>query len=347
MTPPTWIKEALSDELAPDEAIVDTEELREDKLAVVATQERGYLLQKRFLRGTNVWPFNLDVPAQSTNGASTPSPEPEPEPEPEPTPEVEAEPDEDIEHEAPTKVTTSTGTPRTNGHQLSRLYGIGPERAQNLQAEGIRTVQDLRDEDADTIANAAHVGPETVQAWKNQADLTTIHGIGPTRAKRLEAQGILTLTDLADADTQALASELDVSTSTLEAWQDDARNHAAPPEEFTRLTGVGDARARAILDHGIDTLDALVNADPDHLAEHLDVGEDTVIGWQKEAITDPTFGSDLLDVKGIGRTRARSLIRMGIRSKGTFVDLNPSKIAEGLGVREDTIAGWQRDARQG
>ncbi len=349
MPTPTWVKEALGDVLAPREEIVDTEELEEDKLAVASTQKRGYLVQKRLLRAPKVWPFMLNVPA-TDNGTPEPQAKPEPEPEtapaPEPQPEEEPATEPEPEPQAPRKVTTTTG-PSSNGHQISRLHGIGPERAQRLQEQGIRTVHDLRNADTDTVTETLRVAPSTVQAWKNQADLTTLHGIGPKRAEQLEAQGILTLTDLANADPATLTEELNVSQSTIETWQEEAQDHAAPPEELTRLTGVGETRAQRLIDNGIESLNALVNADPETVAEDLNVGPDTVIDWQKEAIADPTFESDLLDVKGIGRTRARDLIRLGVRSKSTFVDYPPQKLAEGLGVREDTIAGWQRDARQG
>ncbi len=54
-------------------------------------------------------------------------------------------------------------------------------------------------------------------------DLTAINGIGPVYARKLEAAEVRTFTDLADADPQALADDLETSESVVSGWQEQAR----------------------------------------------------------------------------------------------------------------------------
>ena len=54
-------------------------------------------------------------------------------------------------------------------------------------------------------------------------DLTSVVGIGPVFAERLNGLGIDGLAELASAQAETLASALDVSVARVEGWQDQAR----------------------------------------------------------------------------------------------------------------------------
>ena len=54
-------------------------------------------------------------------------------------------------------------------------------------------------------------------------DLTSVVGIGPVFAERLNELGIDVLAELASAQAETLATQLDVSVARVEGWQDQAR----------------------------------------------------------------------------------------------------------------------------
>lgn len=60
--------------------------------------------------------------------------------------------------------------------------------------------------------------------WEADAPpVTHVRGIGPERARTLQAMGILTTADLAQADPAAVEQRLTVSPGKVARWQADAR----------------------------------------------------------------------------------------------------------------------------
>ncbi|MFW6320743.1 MAG: DUF4332 domain-containing protein [Halohasta sp.] len=81
------------------------------------------------------------------------------------------------------------------------------------------TADETIDEDAD---DAADETSEDDGEESNQP-VTTVKGIGPAYSERLEAAGIASVADLAEADAETLADEIDVSPKVVDGWVDRAR----------------------------------------------------------------------------------------------------------------------------
>lgn len=102
---------------------------------------------------------------------------------------------------------------------LTIITGIGATRAEQLAEHDITTVSDLIEADAETVAEGLGVGVSVVESWQDQADLTTIDGIGTARAEGLNEHGIVVTGQLVDADADEIAEALGVSTSQVETWK--------------------------------------------------------------------------------------------------------------------------------
>lgn len=330
MPMPSWVEEALQDALQDGETIVASEELEAGKLAVASTSDRGYVLRDRMFRSPEVWSFELQVPA-GENGASGP-PGTSTEPLPEAARATDAPSDEAPEHPP---------------SSLTNLDRVGPKRAMHLSDAGIEDLATLAQADPEKVQEIASVSHETASSWIEEVDLTRVHGIGPARAKRLREAGIETVPSLTRANAHELSQAVDVPVDTVEAWKRDALAADGALGELARVDGIGEARAGGLLDAGVTSLAALIKAEPDGIADALDVSQDTVERWQRDAVATPGVDTDLLEVSGIGRARARELFRMGLTTRDAFAAADASKVAQGLGVREDTVTDWQRDARQG
>lgn len=345
MAAPDWVQQALDGTLDTDEEIVETEELDSgmmSELHVAATSRRGFVIRKKALGGPDIWPFELDVPA-SGNGSVTPAPEtveeaPEPEPE---AAEVDDTEGEDTEPETPSELDDATSE-----SDLTILDGIGEARVATLADHGIETFEDLAAADAEELDEALTVGAETIEAWQAKVDLTRVHGIGPTRSAALRGIGIQTREDLIEADAAEVAEHLDAPQRTVETWQAKARRTRAAPEHLTKVDGIGQARADSLVGAGVTSLLSLVEADPAELADTLNVGEDTVEGWQKIAVELPETDTDLLEIDGVGPARARAMIQQGIPDQAALADTDPAELADAFGVTEDTVAGWRDAARE-
>jgi predicted flap endonuclease-1-like 5' DNA nuclease len=337
MTAPDWVQDALDGILDDGEELVDAEELESDKLAVASTPERGLLVRSRFLRAPQVHEFELEVPAGGPGIAAGPETTTEPlpdaaEPEaPEPEEEEEAEPEEHDEPEAAPEP------------QLSRLSGIGPKRQERLHEHGVEHLEDLLEVDAEDLAEELSVSVDMARAWHREVDLTGLGGIGPKRAERLRGAGVHTLTDLALLETEDLADLLDVSHDNAQSYKDEARQGLASVESLTEIPGIGPKRAQRLVDEGVDTLLALVRADPTELADAIGVGEGSAEDWQRAATEHVAPG--LLDVSGIGPARARSLVREGVLVADDLVAADAEDLADRLGLATSRVESWQGDAR--
>ena len=73
-------------------------------------------------------------------------------------------------------------------------------------------------EDSTAATDAVEDDPEDTA----EADLTAIKGIGPAYSDRLEAAGVSSVAELAGADAETLAAEIDVSPKIVADWIDRA-----------------------------------------------------------------------------------------------------------------------------
>lgn len=123
---------------------------------------------------------------------------------------------------------------------VDRVDGIGPAYAEKLVRAGVPTVGALiercRNSDAvATLAEQTDISPAMLEKWARSADLTRLDGVGSETMVMLNGLDVVTLDDLAEADTNELRrraldryedSELVSaipSRETLDAWADEAR----------------------------------------------------------------------------------------------------------------------------
>ncbi|MFX0122615.1 MAG: helix-hairpin-helix domain-containing protein [Candidatus Hodarchaeota archaeon] len=128
-------------------------------------------------------------------------------------------------------------------HPVTSIKGIGTKTAQKLNQRGISTVQDLLNSSFALFKDST--SEKTYNKWKNNAaifvgleiedltpatrtlteslNLTSIRGIGPKTAQKLNAVGIMTLKDLVDIDLEGLEDKIQVSKERLTTWQTQAK----------------------------------------------------------------------------------------------------------------------------
>lgn len=80
-------------------------------------------------------------------------------------------------------------------------------------------------------------------AGGNDSDLTSVTGIGPAYAERLVAAGVETLPDLARADTDTLADEIDVPVVRVAEWIDIASESSDTTSDTTPASSEGEPEA--------------------------------------------------------------------------------------------------------
>lgn len=155
---------------------------------------------------------------------------------------------------------------------------------------------DLEELDLDDFLEA---GADGATEDPRQRPVTDVHGIGPTYATRLYAEGIETLGDLVELTPEAIADtvsgeRIDVSTATVEEWLEAARGLLAvlPEGEAERpvelVDGIGPTFGRRLCGHDVVTLTDLVQRSPEELAELISTEELTIsaqqaAGWLEQA----------------------------------------------------------------
>jgi len=87
------------------------------------------------------------------------------------------------------------------GRELKGVESIGPGYGAQLEAIGVRTLQELLLRGAtrrgrQEIADATGISGKLIMRWVNNADLFRIRGIGPHFAELLEAAGVDTVVEL-------------------------------------------------------------------------------------------------------------------------------------------------------
>lgn len=116
-------------------------------------------------------------------------------------------------------------------------------------------------------------------------------------------------------------------------------------ELATAISGLHAGYADQLAKEGIDSIDALATADPEALAETLNLSLDRLKHWVKSAQylrSRPVgeFHSD--ELKNIGEGREESLQEAGITTLGDLAVANLSDIANALDINEDTAKRYRR-----
>ncbi|MFC6954929.1 DUF4332 domain-containing protein [Halorubellus litoreus] len=132
-----------------------------------------------------------------------------------------------------------------DGGSITRITGIGPEKAAALTAAGVETVADLAGADPGAVAKYTESRVETVKKWIREAaylrgdtalvrkllpeesiPLESLENIGAQRADDFESLGIESAQDLAVVDPYAIAAESTFAVSQLRRWSRQARYSA-------------------------------------------------------------------------------------------------------------------------
>ena len=98
-------------------------------------------------------------------------------------------------------------------YKIAEIEGIGPVYAEKLEAQGVKTTDDLLDK-CDTksgrqkMAEATGIPEKLILKWTNHADLFRIKGIAGQFAELLEASGVDTVKELRHRVAANLAAKL-------------------------------------------------------------------------------------------------------------------------------------------
>jgi large subunit ribosomal protein L32e len=141
-------------------------------------------------------------------------------------------------------------------------------------ADELEALAGVDDETADALRDAGFDSVEAVRE-ADQDDLTDVEGIGNALAARIKADvGDVEVDEEADAaveeaDTEGAADETDDEADAAEAsTEDDGETY----EDLTDISGVGDSKADALRESGLETVDDVRAASQDELAEVDGVG---------------------------------------------------------------------------
>lgn len=139
-----------------------------------------------------------------------------------------------------------------DGQELTDLGGVGETKAETLREAGYESVE--------------HIAAAT------QDQLQEIDGISTALAARLKAEtDDVEISDDVEADVEEMAPDEDEDEAEA-AEADDEEDEEPEIEELTDISGVGDSKADALQDAGIDTIDKVRGADQDELADVDGIG---------------------------------------------------------------------------
>lgn len=99
-------------------------------------------------------------------------------------------------------------------YKIEQVEGIGPESGARLASVGIHTTDDLLArtttlEDRQRLAYGTGLSMMSVTAWRHQADLMRISGIGSEYGQLLEVAGIESVRELAMRKPENIVNLLD------------------------------------------------------------------------------------------------------------------------------------------
>jgi large subunit ribosomal protein L32e len=132
--------------------------------------------------------------------------------------------------------------------ELTDVSGIGESKAETLEAAGIETVDDLRRADEDELAD--------------------LEGFSNALAARIEADvGSLEVDDEADAEIDA-----DADAGSADAAEEADTEDDAGIETLTDISGVGESKAEALREAGVETPADVTELTQDELADVEGIG---------------------------------------------------------------------------
>lgn len=95
------------------------------------------------------------------------------------------------------------------------------------------------------------------------------------------------------------------------------------------VEGIGETYKQALTDLDIVDTEQLWDADPDAIAEALDVGHRRVRNWQDQA--------ELMALNGVGPQYAELLVRAGIRSIGELAVWEPDPLIKAVRDKQEEL----------
>lgn len=110
-------------------------------------------------------------------------------------------------------------TVRTAQQQTADVAETTQEATRGVAGDAAEATEDAVAETADAIEEAAGRGAEAAEA-----NLEAIEGVGSTYADRLSDAGIVSITDLADAQATAVAKAAEISEARAEDWIEAAQS---------------------------------------------------------------------------------------------------------------------------
>jgi len=283
--------------------------------------------------------------------------------------------------------------PAPRGDDLTRIRGIGPRYAALLADSGIHTYDDLAAADAEQLRAIIKPGPMhqlNFTSWAAQAsafaatrgartgdNLTSLEGIGPMYAARLNDGGITTFAQLAESDEATLAALINApawrrinyanwkTQAQLAAAGDDdglrelqARLFRREGDNLSLIRGVGARSAAGLREAGLGSFAALAAATPEQVEAAVKAGDGRggdYAAWIDEAgrraagrrvpraTRRPKAAyvvpcpQDLSAVHGIGSVFEQRLYAAGIGSYWELAELPAGELATILDVRMGSI----------
>jgi len=113
-----------------------------------------------------------------------------------------------------------------------------------------------------------------------RAPIEAVEGIAEVYGKKLRAQGVNTLQDLLDSDTQSLAAATDLSHELLAKWQSQV--------QLQVVNGIGPQYSELLVRAGIRSMEELARQEPGPLAKRLNDYEASLGKRVQGTLIDPT-----------------------------------------------------------
>ncbi len=113
--------------------------------------------------------------------------------------------------------------------------------------------------------------------------------ISKNDAEILFEGGIYSISHLAEEDPKTLAKDLDLDVKKVEKWIESAKSvkriidAKATFKKLSKISGIKKKYILDLIDLGIYSIDDLINANPEKVAEKLDIDIDEVIYWIEQA----------------------------------------------------------------
>lgn len=196
---------------------------------------------------------------------------------------------------------TDDGEPEV-GTATDLLY-VGPVTASALDEAGIDPAGLLRKDVSHAQLRAAGVNPGVAAKIRREYSLAWTFDGGEDLDRRAEqvrglgdderawvaassgdwqagqaASERATVVEAPDAETEAEADGSGSAAEAESAWQERSK-----PTPVTEIAGVGEKRAELLATAGINSVRSLALADPEEVADSLDLGVDRVRGWRDDA----------------------------------------------------------------